>query len=160
MEEVEAAKLIIIKLEPHESLTHAEVYYIYPDYLLCCKFQRINPEPGESLGFSDDLVFDVEANGKPYFIEFLESRERWKPSDSFIIPKEYEVGKVRFSLPLEGWYPNPGVVCDKEMKNACLHLSKEPISKNIKIADNVIFSLDKENYLHRIWLFNIETREK
>jgi hypothetical protein len=160
MEEVEALKLKVFKLEPHESLRHAEVYYINSDWFLCCRFQLIDPSNGGCLGVGRNFVLDYEADGQPHFIELLRGKQRWKPSDSFRIPKAYELGKIKYNIPLEGWYPNLEVISDKEMRNVCLHLTERPVSKNIKIADNVIFSLDKENYLHRIWLFNIEIREK
>lgn len=158
-DELEPVKIEVIGLGSEERLRQTEVYYIEPDWLLCFEFQPINPAPGETLLLGVDLVIDVDADGHPYFLEFIEGKERWKVNDNFSIPQDCEKGLVKFVLPLnDEWYPDPKVICDKEMKNAYIQLSKEPVTRNIQIAENVIFSVDNNNHLHRIWLLNIETR--
>lgn len=156
---VEPARLRITRSGPEGTLRPAEVYYLEEDWLICCRFLDVKPTGGgECLTLGDSLVFDVEADGQPYFIEFLEGR--WKITDSFSIPEDCEKGRVAFILPVDAWHPYPEVVSDTKMKNICIYLSREPVSKNIHVAEDVIFSFDEKDYLHRVWLLDIETRKE
>jgi len=160
-EAVKPVQVQIIELGSEENLLDAEVYYIENDWLLCCDFQRISPVGGDHLGIGPNLVFNWEPGGKPAFIEFLEGMDHWEKTDQFTIPADCPKTKVKYVLPIYNqWYSDPVVLCDKEMKNVCIRLSEKSVTKNIQIAKNVIFGLDDDNYLHQIWLLNIEMREK
>lgn len=162
--DLDPAVLRVDELKDCEELRPAETYCIGPDYwLLCCKFldrESIIQVKGEDLEIGPNFAVCVFGDGQPSFIEFLEGQERWLIKENFTIPDDCIKGRVFFRRPLDGWYEYPSVECDDQKRNVCICLSNTNIVKKIKVAENVIFGLDKENQLHRIWLLNIEYRKE
>jgi hypothetical protein len=155
--------LKIDELKDYEELRPAKTYYISEDWLLVCRFldrASFLEAKGEDLTIGPGFAVSVFWDGQPNTIEFLEGIKKWNITKSFYVPQDCMPGRVFFNLPLDGWYEYPFVECDNKKRNACICLSDKYTEKEIKIADNIIFGLDKDHYLHKIWLLNIEYRKE